>query len=181
MDKQDETGLATVRALTLLMQWMQEETNNNKVRQALGLLAERTRDNLEKGEPAPMAEVAAMAAWHSDRFGGPWTQQVATGKWLPSKTVKAWWDTRENSRRQFLATAGAAVDIKLEIDLGGGRSNATTYRYLFEPSAEPSGTSTEDPAEDDLSADGRIRYKVAAAKAGLAFRLVLGRPFAVRS
>jgi hypothetical protein len=181
MDKEDETGSVSVRALTLLMRWMQEETNNNKVRQTLSLLAERTRSSLQKGEATPLAEVAQMAAWHSDRFGGPWIQQTATGRWLPSQTVRTWWDTRENSRRQFLASAGVAVDIQLDIDKGGGRSNATTYRYRFEPLTDSPRMSAEDSVDDGLGTDARIRYKREPARAGLAVRPTLGRPFAVRS
>ncbi|SEV96477.1 hypothetical protein [Luteibacter sp. 329MFSha] len=182
MAKEDQTGLETVRALGLVIRWMQEETSNGKVRQALTVLAEQTQARLEQGKDIPEADVAQLAAWHSDRFGGPWKHQTATGRWLPSEQSRTWWETRQISRRQFLASHGCHLDVVLSVDKGGGRGNATLYRYgflAFEPSeGEPP---LEDKERLRPGTGFRLAYEVEEARATLLLRPFIGRPFAIRS
>lgn len=182
MAKEDQTGLEAVRALGLVIRWMQEETSNGKLRQALSLLAERTQASLEQGQDIPDAEVAQLAAWHSDRFGGPWNRQVATGRWLPSEQSRTWWETRQISRRQFLATHGCNLDVVLSVEKGGGRGNATLYRYGFLPFEPAEG---ESPAEGEESLRPatafRLAYEVEEARPTLLLRPFIGGPFAIRS
>lgn len=101
MDKEAQTGSQTLSALGLFNRWLEEETANSKIRQVLVVLALKTRSALERGLSPPVAEVAQLAAWRRDHFGGQPTDEEVTGKWLPSSMVQTWWKTRENSRRQF--------------------------------------------------------------------------------
>jgi hypothetical protein len=182
MAKEDQTGLETVRALGLVIRWMQEETSNGKVRQALTLLAEQNQSSLEQGKDIPEADVAKLAVWHSDRFGGPWKHQVATGRWLPSEQSRTWWETRQISRRQFLATHGCQLDVGLMVEKGGGRGNPTLYRYDFIP-FEPIGDGTLPGDAQDTHAHDitQLAYELEDARSSLLLRPFIGSPFAIRS
>lgn len=182
MEKEEQTGFRTLLALGQFIRWLEEETPNGKIRQVLMVLGLQTKSALERGLNPPVAEVVQLAAWRRDHFGGRPTEEDITGKWLPSSMVQTWWKTRENSRRQFFQDAGAALDIDLVIQQGGGRGNPTTYQLEFVAAAPPT---SEVPLETEASSPGtapeRIVYRQEAARASWFLAALLNRPFSMRS
>lgn len=185
MDKGDHSGLLPLSALTVFRHWLEREPTQNKVRDVLHILAERTGTAITRGDEPPVADVTQLATWHRDRFGGSPPGEPVTGKWLPSTNVLRWWKSWENSRRQFAAESGLDIAVDLIVDRGGGRSNPTTYRLAFVPLAAWTGTDAGDDPETEAAAHTdriiRVSYEREDARGAWYVRPLLARPFAIRS
>lgn len=180
--KPSETVDMQVSALRVLRTWFEREGGNQRIPLVLDLLAERTAANLSAGHPQPAFDADALRQLSIDAHGGKATD-TAAARWLPSANVRRWWDQRRGRIEQACRDAEIDVAPELFIQAGGGRSNATLYRFDFQPcpalDEDPSesvpGTESQDPP-------GVIRYVMEPAQAVWWLTLIIGtEPFRMRS
>lgn len=181
--KPTETVDAWVCATEVLRAWLDQEGGNQRIPQILDLLAERTVASLVAGHPAPAFDADGLRTLYFATHGGCVPDTPAT-RWLSSSNVRRWWEQRRERIEAACRERGIGVVPELFLQVGGGRSNATLYRFDFRslgPATEQGELlETNDPVGQEQP--GRIRYAVEPAEAAWWLRPIIGtEPFRMRS
>lgn len=176
-----QTGLWEVSATAVLRRWVDQVGGNQRIPQVLDLLAEYTVQTLQAGHPSPALDADTLRQLYIDKHGGRMPEMPAS-RWLPSTSVRRWWDQRRGQLEQACRQAQLPLIPELTTQSGGGRGNTTQYRLDFIPLPAIDDLSDEGEASSAPSSAGLIRYQSEPAKPAWWLRPIVGTaPFRMRS
>lgn len=130
--KPAETSIGAVMAIDVLRIWLDQVGGNQRIPQALDLLAERTAADLRAGHASPALDADMLRRLYCDNHGGRVSDSPAS-RWLSSSAVYQWWEQRRRSLEQACREANTDLIPLLTRQPGGGRGNTTHYRLDFQP------------------------------------------------
>lgn len=176
-----ESGNAEVSAATWLREWLRLEGGNNRSAQVLAALAEQTERSLQRGEPAPSADMETLREIVLSTEAGSRGNQQPTARWLTKKQLQTWWDFREEPRMSHARAAGVSLRPRFVTQAGGGRGNPNRFSLAFEP-PPVSGEVGDASATDHEIETGQVVYSAQQLKGSLLYRWLLpGRAVPLRS
>ena len=151
--KPTETGLTTVLTLQTLEEWLALEGGNSRNANAMRALTTTSLRAAKAGHPLPLEDRDKLRWLVRDIEAD--TSEAPLSRWLPTKDLQTWWQARSASRLDYFQTRGLSLIPELLIQDGGGRGNATRYRFDLTPLPAPQTSQSIDQA---LSGDG-ITYQ----------------------
>jgi|GEM_PF-531135 len=172
------SGFDHARLINELRQWLEREGGNQRIPQALDLLAEHTARSWASGHASPAMDADTLRKLHRDTHGGV-EQDVPASRWLKRREVEQWWEYRREAIEQLARSRQMDAAPALTILSGGGRGNPTQYRLDLIPL--PAQNEDADGSGDSNTACA-VRYQSEPATPAWWLRPLLGRaPFRMRS
>jgi hypothetical protein len=176
-----QTGLEEVSATAVLRRWVDQVGGNQRIPQVLDLLAEYTVQTLQAGHPSPALDADTLRQLYIDKYGGRMPEMPAS-RWLPSTSVRRWWDQRREQLAQACRQARLPLIPELTTQSGGGRGNTTQYRLDFRPLSAIDDLCDEGETANGPSSPRLIGYQSESAKSSWWLRPIIGTmPFRMRS
>ena len=161
-----ETDQSHLCAVRWLRDWLRQEAGTEKIPRILGLLAEITQNELERGHQPPAQAVDKLAELYFRVYGGELGQGGA-GRWLRRPDVLRWWEARREGISQAGMRAGLMVlpDLVSPPTTGSGNSGIYSFRFL---SVDAPVTMARPDTVEQLPVDtAALTYMMAPAKAAI--------------
>lgn len=160
--KTPETLNQEVSSLCSLQLWLDSEGGNARAAHVFRVLANASLRALKAGQRPPLMERENLRALVQELEAD--TSESPTTKWLITRDLHLWWDSRQAARTSFFLAQGLVLQPELHIQEGGGRGNPSRYGLRFAP-ITPIPTELGQDQPDTAVKPGEIHYETEPARA----------------
>ena len=157
-----ETLNQEVSSLCSLQSWLDSEGGNARAAHVFRVLANASLRALKAGQSPPLMERDNLRALVQEMEAD--TSESPTTKWLITRDLFIWWNSRQSARTSFFLAQGLILQPELQIQEGGGRGNPSRYGLRFAP-LTPLVSEPENDQHDSAVTPGEIHYESEPARA----------------